>query len=137
MKKIVSSIIYLFSVIPVFFLTMLSINIIESKGWYHTIWRTGDIDVFILIIFLGVIVFGLTSYFLLHFETVKHPTLLNHIQHSSLLYIFFIILFTEYILNSMYTENGLQTALYAVILGVLFIGIIINAIILYLKSRSY
>ncbi len=92
---------------------------------------------FLFILFWGVIVFGLISYFLLRFERVKRPTIMNHVRYSSLLYIFFVILFTEYIRASVYVTGSLQAALYTVILGVLFIGIIVNAVILYLKFRSY
>ena len=136
MKKILSPIIYTLSVIPVFFLILFSISVLEKTLGFHTIWRIGDIDAFIILVFFGLVIFGLISYFLLRFEAVKHPKIMDHMRYSSLLYISFIIFFTEYIWISAYVSSGLGVAIYTTVMGVLFTGIIVNAITLFVVARK-
>ena len=136
MKKILSPILYIFSTILVFFVTLFLINIIEKTLGFHTIWRTGDIDVFIVLIFSGAVIFGLISRFLLNFEMMKCPTIIDHMRYSGLLYIPFFVLFVEYMRASVYTSNGLSAVIYTAILGTLFIGIIVNAATLFIIARK-
>ncbi len=136
MRKIFSLIIYTLSAIPVFFLVIFSVRALELQGKSLTIWRTGDVGLFLLSIFWGVVIFGSISYFLLRFMTTKHPMAIDHIYHCGLLYFFFTLFFVDYVRYSVYTSGALQSTLQAVILIILFIGITVNAIILHSKTND-
>ncbi len=138
MRKIISQIIYTLSTIPVLFFYTVSVYFIYINNINHTIWRTGDVDMFLFLLFWGGIIFGSVSYFLLRFEMIKHPTILDHLRHSGLLYVFFILPFIGYIQSAVYDDSSSPRVFwYTAILGILFMGIVTNALVLYLKSRSY
>ena len=92
MKKIISPIIYAFS-IPVVFLAYVStIHLIDINFGLHTIFWTGDIDMIMAVLFFGSLVFLYFTKFIIRFENIEKPIFYDHFRQSFLLYIFMIFL---------------------------------------------
>ncbi len=119
---------------PVFMLTVYTIIFIERNGGLHTIWRTGDIDAFLALSFWGLIVFIFVSRLLLVFEKIKHPTVINHIEHSSILYVLFLIFLYQLF---PYTGSGMESALPFLFTMIIFAAIVINFVVLFLKRERH
>ncbi|MBP9836207.1 MAG: hypothetical protein KBC78_00010 [Candidatus Pacebacteria bacterium] len=131
MKKIISPIIYAFS-IPVVFLAYVStIHLIDINFGLHTIFWTGDIDMIMAVLFFGSLVFLYFTKFIIRFENIEKPIFYDHFRQSFLLYIFMIFLILENIINlGGVASGGMQDALSALLSIVALFGIIVNFIVL-------
>ena len=130
MKKIISPILYAFSVSLVFILSIFTINFIENNFGLHTLLRNGDIDAVITILFFGGIIFSYTTKIITKFENNEVPIFSDHLRQSFLLYFIFIFLTIQNIINSSYTSPAIQDALVVVISMIALFGIIVNFVVL-------
>lgn len=134
MNKIISPIIYALSAPVIFFLVGVSTAWVETTIGLHTLWRVGDIDIAIATLCFGTIIFGLASHLLASLERMKCPTIKDHLRYSAILYMVSIPSLIHYVKSSLYLSAGLWDGLYGLFIAILFLGIIINGIVFFIKN---
>ena len=132
MKKIISPFIYIASAIFVIPVVVFFIDLLEKTIGLHAISRTGDIDSVLIILVSGAVIFGLVTKFIVKFENNKKSSISDHFRYSGILYLILLFSLTYLALNP---GAGLGNALVALMSGVMFMGIITNAVVLATISK--
>ena len=133
MKKIIYPILYTFSSLFVFVFSIFSIITLEKAIGFRTIWSTGDIDAFLIVLFWGVLIFWFSNKILILSENLQSMIFLTHFRYSFLFYISLIILIFRYF-NHGVNIGGMYGAMYIIFIEIFLIGIITNLIFLSYKK---
>ena len=136
MKKIISTFLYTLSSIFIFFIVIFLVSILERTFGLHTLYRVGDIDAILLVLFFGILIFGFLTKKLNYFEGDNLPTITDHMRYNIIFYIFFIILLIESIMSGAHISNGIESVFYILITSIFITSIVVNAITLFVIYRS-
>jgi hypothetical protein len=112
-----------------------ALAVLERTVGLRTWQRVGDIDAAIALAVGGTILFSLATRYLVRLERLHHPSVLDHLRHSALLYMSGTIAIGS--LAATYSElNGaLQYGYVAILFVVSVLGILVNAANLLLTAR--
>jgi hypothetical protein len=112
---------------------------IEQLMGLHGLFFVGDIDGVAALCLWGGVIFSLGSILLLRVEKIKKPKIIDHFRQTSIFYLLFTIGFlviypTIYkILTLPYYSPGQGAAIFFILVAVAFMGILTNAVTLFLS----
>lgn len=142
MKKIISPIVYVLFVIPVFILTINAWSLYESIfGLRQFFGRQGDLEGVILFLVVAVSTFYLGNFVIQKIDRTEQPTLQDHLRQSALFYVLFIWRAIQQVSwLRQYPISECQSDCHGYAIGALFVliplfGIITNAVYLFRQHK--
>lgn len=133
-KKIISPILYVAFLVPVFVSTIFIVASLDSTIGLSRIILVGALEACLSIVVIGSLLFWLANGLMTRLEKLLKPNSLDHFRQSSLFYLVLLYVFISLIRYGFY--GGLGEAYMLLELAISIWAIFVNAVFLYTRRKA-